>query len=280
MQVYYVNRDDRPDRNYLFRGAMAAMGFRPEELIRVDAMKREDYPTRDLVCDAAIADRFEGFFTRMKERDYPGYGTVVQSWSYMRAWRTTAEGDAPALFLTDDYYVKQPKQALDLLLAPLDDFNIVQLAWHVRDDVFFLDHYDLGIPYEHVPEQVSSKSPYFLEGAWHGCSDWAIVFSPFGAERLLHYMETECPINNECAITAMQHTYRDMEGIYSLKDQPRDVNGNQVLRTNPWIGHLIEYTEGDVSDMMGTHLIPDMKPEDQLWDERMEDPYGSQKESE
>ena len=39
MKVYYVNRADREDRNYLFRGAMAAMGFLPEDLIRYENTK-------------------------------------------------------------------------------------------------------------------------------------------------------------------------------------------------------------------------------------------------
>ncbi len=274
MKVYYVNRADREDRNYLFRGAMAAMGFPPEDLIRVIAKNREDYPSRAELCDAAAADGFEGFFMRMRDRAYPGYGHLVGAWSMMRSWRIIAEGDEVALHMIDDYYIKQPRQALELLLAPLDDLNLVQLAWHIRDDVFFMDKYNLGIPYYHVPEEVSDKSPYFLKGAWHGCADWALVLSPKGARAILQYMETQSPINAECITTAMQHTYRDFPGIYSLRDQPRDVNGNQVLCTNPWVGHLIEYTDKPVSDLMGTHELPDMISEDKLWDERMEGPHG------
>ena len=148
------------------------------------------------------------------------------------------------------------------------------MSWHTRDEVFFHDKFNLGIPYEHQAEKVSSKSPYFLEGAWHGCADRSLVLSPKGAGALLEYMDKESPIDTECATMAFQHTHRDFPGIYSLKDQPRDVNGNQVLRTNIWVGHLIEYTGGIVSNLMGTHLIPDMKPEGELWDERFEHPYG------
>ena len=258
MKVYYVNRQDREDRNYLFRGAMAAMGFPAEDLIRVIAKHREDYPSRAGLCDAGAADGFEGFFNRMRNRKYPGYGHLVGAWSMMRSWRIIAQGDAIALHMIDDYYIKQPKQALDELIAPLDDLNLVQLAWHTRDDVFFLDNYNLGIPYSHVAEEVSEKSPHFIKGAWHGCSDWALVLSPTGAQAILDYMHYQSPINAECVTTAMQHTYRDMPGIYSLKDQPRDVNGNEVLRTNPVVGHLVEYTDKPDSDLKGTHEIPDM----------------------
>ena len=187
-----------------------------------------------------------------------------------------ADGDEVTVFFNDDYYVKQPKVMLEMLLAPLGDFNIVQLSWHTRDKVFFHDNFDLGIPYEHQAEKVSDKSPYFLEGAWHGCADRSLVLSPKGAEALLAYMLDESPIDTECATMALQHTHRDFPGIYSLRDQPRDIDGNQVLRTNDWVGHLIEYTEGPVSDLMGTHMIADIKSEGELWDERFENPYGIQ----
>ena len=274
MKVYYVNRADREDRNYLFRGAMACSGFPAEDLVRVIAKNREDYPDRDALCDAASEDGFDGFFQRVRDREFPGYGCLVSSWSTMRAWHMIVESGETSIFMLDDYYIKQPRAALDLLIAPLDDFSIIQLAWHVRDDVFFLDHYNLGIPYQHVVEKVSDKSPYFLEGAWHGCGDWAWVITAEGAETVLNYMHHQSPVQNECVLTAMQHTYRDYRGIYNLRDQPRDVNGNTVLRTNPWVGHLIEYTEQPVSNLMGTHLIEDMLPKDQLWDKRMEKPHG------
>ena len=274
IRIHYINRSDRDDRNYLLRGAMAAMGWRPEELVRIIAKHREDYPSRKEVCDAACADGFEGFFNRMRywNKERPGYGSLVSSWSYMRSWRMIAEGNEPVIHLLDDYYIKQPKPALEFLLAPLDDFNIVQLAWHERDDIFFLDWYDLKIPYNHVAEKVSAKSPYFLEGAWQGCSDWALVLSPQGAAWMLDYMETESVINADCVTTAMQHSGRNYTGIYSLRDQPRDVNGNDVLRTNPWVGHLIEYTDAPVSNLMGTHTILDMTPDGELgWDKRLEE---------
>ena len=164
-----------------------------------------------------------------------------------------AEGGETAICMIDDYYIKQSKAKLEMLLYPLHDYKIVQLAWHLRDDIFFLNHYNLDIPYDHVPLQVSDKSPYFYEGMWHGCSDWALVMSPEGTRMLLRYMEEESPINSECAPTALQHTHRDVRGTYSLKDQPERVNGTMVLRDNPWVGHLIEYTSGAASDLIGTH---------------------------
>ena len=257
MKVYYVNRADREDRNYLFRGAMAAMGFAPEDLIRVIAMNREDYPTRQALCDAGAADGFSGFFERMRYRKHPGYGHLVGGWSMMRSWRMIAEQDETALHIIDDYYIKQPHRALCRLIAPLDDLNIAMLAWHTRDDVFFLDRFDLNIPYRHTADKTSAKSRHFLEGGWYGCADWALVMSPEGAAMLLEYMENESPINAECAVCAMQHLYKDFPGIYSLKNQPRDVNGDSVLTNNPWVGHLVEFTDGLTSNLVGTHELID-----------------------
>ena len=270
MKVHYVNRKDREDRHYLFRGAMGTRGWAPGELIRVIAKRREDYPTRAQLCDAASEDGFAGFFQRVRDRDYPGYGHLCGGWSQMRSWRMIAEGEETVLHMVDDYCIKQDKRFFDMLLEPLDDLNIAQLAWHTRDDVFFLDHYNLGIPYQHFAEEVSEKSPYFIKGTWHGCSDWALVLSPQGAAWILDYMETESPINAECVTTALHHARPRLTGIYSLRDQPRHVNGNEVLRDNPWVGHLVEYSDLPVSNLMGTHEIPDMDYEKDWSDKRLE----------
>ena len=112
MKVYYVNRQDREDRNYLFRGAMAAMDFRPKELVRVIARNREDYESRAEICDKAAAEGygFEGFFNRVRDIDHPGYGQLICTWSVMLAWRMIAEGNEMCLCMIDDYYIKQPKR--------------------------------------------------------------------------------------------------------------------------------------------------------------------------
>ena len=91
----------------------------------------------------------------------------------------------------------------------------------------------------------------------------------------MKYMEEESVLNTEAVPTAIQHLYRDrLEGVYSLRDQPHNVNGTMVLRANPWVGHLIEYTDGVISDLMGTHDEPEVLPEEDIWDQRMENPYG------
>lgn len=259
MKIYYVNRKDREDRNYLFRGAMACSGFEPDELIRVIAKNKEDYPSREEMCDAASDDGFSGFFQRVRDLSYPGYGHLICTWSLMRAWRMIAEDGENAICMIDDYYIKQSKPKLEMLLYPLHGYQIVQLAWHLRDDIFFLNHYDLDIPYDHVPLKVSDKSPYFYEGMWHGCSDWALVMTTEGAQLLIDYMNNESIINSECAPTALMHTHRDLTGTYSLRDQPQNVNGEMVLRDNPWIGHLVEYTDGASSDLQGWHESAERK---------------------
>ena len=94
MKIYYVNRKDREDRNYLFRGAMAANEFPPDDLIRVIAKNKEDYKSRAEMCDAASDDGFSGFFGRVRDIDYPGlrtyylYMVIDASVAYdCRGWR-------------------------------------------------------------------------------------------------------------------------------------------------------------------------------------------------
>ena len=250
MKAYYVNRSDRDDRHYLFCGAMAAAGFRPDELVRVDAMKREDYPTREAVCNAGAADGFPEFFTYQRDKTWPEYNHMIGSWSMMRSWRMIAEQDDIGIHFVDDYYLRKQKWELESLIEPLNDLSILQLAWHERTDVFLLNKYDLPIPFEMEADVISEKQPQVLRGAAHGCSDWAILMTPEGAQALLKYQREHPYVNPELSVTAMYSTFRQMTGIYSLKDQNRYKSGLEVLlpEDNPWIGHLAEYTDKDMSN--------------------------------
>lgn len=255
MKAYYVNRSDRLDRNYLFRGAMAAAGFRPDDLVRVIAKHKEDYPTRESLCDAASADGFPEFFGYQRDKPWPGYGHLVCSWSVMRCWRQIAAGHEIALQLLDDYYLRQHVSALEALVEQLGDVKILQLAWHTRDDVFFLDQYDLALPYEPQTLVLSAKTPEVYVGAGHGCSDWALVLSPEGAARILDYMKYHPYLNTEVAVTGLHYTFNQVGGIYSVANQNPKVNGTVELQPqdNYWVGHLIAYTTERASDLIGTH---------------------------
>ena len=253
MKAYYVNRLDRTDRHFLFRGAMAAAGFHQDDLIRVVAKNKEDYPTRERLCDAAADDGFPEFFNYQKHDGYPGYGHLICTWSVMRCWRMIAEQEDVAIQFLDDYYLRKSELELGTLIAPLTDLQILQLAWHERDDVWFLNAYDLPIQYKLEKLERSDKQPAVYKGAAQGCSDWANVLSPSGAQLLLDFMKLHPYVNTELTLTGLHHTFRQTEGIYSLADQNSKVNGTVVLRDNPWVGHLVEYTDGYHSDLQGTH---------------------------
>ena len=93
MKAYYLNRSDRKDRDLLYKGAMACAGFAPHELIREDAIKIEDYPSREAVCEAAEREFPEYFgYHKCSSARYPGVGHLVCSWGTMRAWRRIADG--------------------------------------------------------------------------------------------------------------------------------------------------------------------------------------------
>ena len=260
MKAYYINRNDRLDRNYLFRGAMAATGFRPENLIRVIAKHKEDYPTRQILCDAAAADGFPEFFGYQRDKIWPGYGHLVCSWSVMRCWRTIANSGETAIQLLDDYYLKKDISELQQLINDLGDVQILQLAWHTRDDVFFKDEYKLGLPYRAEEPERSQKSDHVYVGAARGCSDWALVLSPEGAQLLLDYMRLQPYLNTECVITGLHFAFKEIRGIYSIVQNNPKVNGTVELQPedNYWIGHLVAYTEGDMSDLIGTHEETDL----------------------
>lgn len=256
MKFYYLNRKDREDRNYLFRGAMAMNEIPPKQLVRCIAKNKEDYPSRAALCDAAIADGFTGFFSYQRDREgqYPGFGHLVCSWGCMRIWRRIADGKELGVQFLDDYCLKQPLHAFGRLIEPLDDLNILQLAWHKRDDIFLRNDYNLPpIPYQFEADRVSEKSPDFLEGTGIGSSDWALVLSPDGAAAVLQYMNQFPYLNSEVALTGLHHTFPHMKGLYSLRHQNRNVNGLTVLRDNPWVRHLIEYSDEPASDLIGVH---------------------------
>ena len=256
MQAYYLNRSDRRDRDFLYRGAMACAGFTANSLQREDALLKEDYPTREALCEAAECE-FPAYFRYHKESDatYPGIGHLVCSWGTMRAWRRIAQGRHPAVFTCDDYYVKS-RQKLEQLLSSLGgEANIIQLAHHARDDLFLRDEHDLEMPYQFGSYRWSHMTPDVYEGMAYSSSD-NLYLSPYGAQTLLDYL-AECPaLNTECATQGMHQAwlhgkFRRVSGTFSVVDNDTAEQGIHVMRNNGWIGHLVEYTSGAMSDIGG-----------------------------
>ena len=258
MRAYYLNREDRLDRNFLYRGAMAHAEFRPEELVRWIAKNKEDYASRAELCDAASDDGFPEFFQYQKKQSAIGYGHLVVTWGFMGIWREIANSDGHAISGNDDYYLKRKKQQLLQFIEELGEVDILCLIWHKRDDIFLLNRFNLPIPYQVEPLRHAPQSSRAYIGAPEGCSDQAILFSPRGAQRVLDYMRDYPYINSEYALTAMHHTLRNSPNFYCTVDNdPREM-GNMVARNNYWIGHLVEYTDGKMTDLMGYHDRPDI----------------------
>lgn len=249
----YVNRTSRPDRNFLWRGAMAAQGVSPEEMHRHIAMDKDDFPDAGAICEAASEDGFPGFFDFHKDNPQPhiGFGHLICSWSVMRMWRHIAEEPSTQgrqFAWLDDYALRVRAPEVHHLIAQTEP-DILQLAWHTRNDLFYEDHYGIGKTWN-VPRQLET-----YEDVYHGaigCSDWALVLTRTGAAELLDYMANEPLLNTECAIAGLGAD-RNIPGLYSVVyNHPRS-NGLKPIFGNRWVLQLCAYTDGASSDLLGLH---------------------------
>ena len=251
MLHHYVNRKSRPDRNYLWRGAMAAQGIQPDEMRHHIAKDKDDYPDVSTLCEAASADGFPEFFDYHKESPHPyiGFGHLVCSWSVMRMWREIGEGTERAAAWLDDYALRVPVQQLNRLVTRLKP-DILLLAWHRRDALFHDDKYELGRKWD-VPYTLSRTSPDIYTGAM-GASDWAMVLSPGGARQLLSYMASEPRLNTECTVAGLYADWRPPR-LYSVTANSPRSHGLKPIFGNRWVLELSAYTDGNRSDLVGLH---------------------------
>ena len=261
MKHFYVNRESRLDRNFLFRGAMASQGVPADNLCRVPAMDLDDYKTAREVCEAAKVD-FPEFFgyhlDNMPNR--MGYGNYLAGWSILRMWRDIAAGTDYAGAWLDDYALRVPEAKLRRLVDDIEP-DILQLVWHYRPDIFVDNCHALPFTFD-VPthfERVSQISSLF-RGA-PGGSDWAIILSPRGACWLLDFMESVPYFTTEEAIQAFYlQTRRD--GIFSVSANNPLTTGLDVLTGNAWVVQLWEYTDWGQSDLQGIHVAPTLEVDD------------------
>lgn len=252
MVHHYVNRKSRPDRRFLWLGAMAAQGIPPEDIRLHVAMDKADYPDANAICEAASADGFSEFFDFHRDTPQPnvGYGHLICSWSVMRMWRAISEGTERAVAWLDDYALRVPVWELNRLVKNITP-DILLLAWHKRDDLFYDNKYKIGRTWETVPRDLAIEPPGLYTGTM-GASDWAIVFSPEGARLLLRYMASEPRLNTECAVAGLYADWRP-PSLYSVADNHPRSDGLSPIYGNRWVMELSAYTDGDRSDLIGLH---------------------------
>lgn len=249
----YVNRSSRPDRNYLWRGAMAAQGVEPEEMHRHNAMDKDDYPDAGAICEAAAADGFPEFFNFHKDNPQPhiAFGHLICSWSVMRMWRHIAEEPSThgrQFAWLDDYALRVPAPEVHHLIVHIEP-EILQLAWHTYDRLYYEDYYNLGKTWN-VPRTLTACEDVY-PGAI-GCSDWALVLTRTGAARILEYMAYEPRLNTERVIAGLAAEW-DIPRIYSVVDNHPHSHGLIPIHGNRWVLQLCAYTDGERSDLVGLH---------------------------
>lgn len=252
MQHHFVNRRSRPDRRYLWTGAMASQGVKPDEIVRHLAMDIDDYKTPEEVCEAA-REEFPEYFTfhLYNPQRHIGFGHLVISWSIMRMWREIASGTEIAGAWIDDYALRVPHAKLRELAESVQP-DILQLAWHLRDDVFLRNDYDLPVSYQ-APAHLSrhARFPALWQGT-RGCAEWCMLLSPRGARLLLEFIAWRPYYNTEIAVPAFYFETWD-SGVYSVVANHEREHGVMTLKNNGWVCHLVEYTDGIVSDVEGMH---------------------------
>ena len=248
MHAYTVNRDDRPDRWEIYQQVMCEMGFEKNELHRFSAYCVEDYETRADMCDQAAKD-FPEYFNFHRDKKWPSYGLVLVTWCWMHVLKKVSEMDVDFVFMApDDYAFKRPKARVVDLCEKLGDVKILQLAYHKCDFVHShvkRDH-QIILPYRMQSPKRAGNLPVW-KGMGLGSAD-VFVASPQGAKELLDYMCESPSVNFENVLYAFHHE-KAPTGTYSVIENNIGENGNVLMQKNAWIQHLIDRTDGKVSDL-------------------------------
>ena len=252
MLHYVVNRASREDRRYLWLGAMAAQGVAMEYIRLQVACDKDDYKTQEELCEVA-RDEFPEFFGFQLEKPqgHIGLGHLLCSWSCMRMWQCIADSDFWAGAWLDDYALRVRDHRLRELIRELRP-DILQLAWHRRDEMFITNYYGLPMRYD-VPDtlKVNRKCPAVYVGAVGG-ADWANILSPRGAGNLLQFMADTPYFNSEVAIPAYYFATRDSR-VFSVRANDPAEHGQVPLKRNQWVVQLCDYTDRPASDLAGMH---------------------------
>lgn len=252
MKHYVVNRKSRPDRLLLWKGAMAAHGVSADRLVTRVAMDKDDYKNASAICETARVE-FPEFFSFHLEypQSHVGFGHLICSWSVMQMWKAIAGGQETAVGWLDDYALRRSESKLQSMIDALSP-DVLQLAWHYRPDIFEWDKYDIPVKWVVPPKLIiSPKHREVFLGA-NGGSDWANVLSPRGAGALLQFMAEHPYFNTEVAIQAYALAHRG-QGVFSVRANDPTEIGTAPLRRNRWVVHLWDYTDGDTSDLAGSH---------------------------
>lgn len=252
MKHHYVNRESRPDRNFLFRGAMASQGVAVDDLIRHVGMDRDDYPDAMSICEAA-REEFPDYFNFHIQ--YPqrqvAYGLLLWSWNALRVWREIANGTEHAGVWVDDFALKVSTQKVEQLVDAIEP-DILQLTWHHRNDVFIDDIYRLPVQYEMPgPLPISSRDRRVFQGT-RGAGDWTTILSPQGAAMLIEFIGGHPYYDAEIVILPFYLATRH-PGVFSVRANNPECNGLTELFGNSWIVQLWRYTDSAHSDLIGTH---------------------------
>lgn len=256
MKHHVVNRKSRVDRLLLWQGAMAAQHVPQSDIVVHVAKDKDDFPTREDVCLAAIDDGFSGFFSYHLENkiDYIGYGMLIGSWSAMRMWRDIKDRGETAVAWLDDYALGVHYQTLENFVDELQPApDIIQLCWHYRPDLFTPENNRLPWPVK-LPK-LKGRKLYRRNDVMVGCegtADWALVLSPLGAQWLLEHMEVVPYFNTESLVAAMWAENQHRNTVYSMMANDPRVHGLLQMSGNKWVvglGHLTD----TASDLIGTH---------------------------
>ena len=157
------------------------------------------------------------------------------------------------MFSCDDYALKKTRGRLGHTLHVLRDVNCLLLAYHCVDYVDWnvRNTYGITLPKRVIRKKRSPKSSLVWQGTGFGSSE-SFVLSPQGAQLILRYMNENPYMFIEPVVYWLYHAWNP-KGFYAVVGNSFQENGLVVMRKNEWLAHLVEHTDGKVSDLRAYH---------------------------
>ena len=208
-KAMYINLDFQPERNFYMRAMLTGLDCRLDSIVRFPAKAGKDYPDKESICKAAVADGFPFLKDLFWAYEWMTPSALGLQWSWCSALRTIAGGEDITLLMMDDYTLRQTWDKFKNLVGSIDeDLKILQVTqWYPH----FEDWKDKPVL---APRHIRHYNE-LLNYGFNGAGDGITIYSPAGAQMMLQWMSEEPNLFPELQVYYKSQT--EIDGCFSVK---------------------------------------------------------------